>query len=80
MNPYFNKMKSKHIFIFLSACFILRFVLFFSMINILVSSLLKKKEKKMNPYFKKMKSKHILIFLFDCILLLICLIHFAFLT
>ena len=38
MNPYFNKIKSKHIFIVLSAYFILYFVLF-SMINILVSSL-----------------------------------------
>ena len=77
MNPYFNKMKSKHIFIFISACFTLCFVYFFYDQYTYIFTV---KKKKMNPYFKKMKSKHILIFLFYCILVLICLIHFAFLT
>ena len=77
MNPYFNKMKSKHIIIFLSAYFILCFVYFFYG---QYTCIFTGKIKKINPYFKKMKCKHILIFLSDCILLLICFINFAFLT
>ena len=52
MNLYFNRMKSKHIFIFLSAYFILCFVYFFYDQYTCIFTV---KIKKMNPYFKKMK-------------------------
>ena len=81
MNPYFKKIKSKHIFIFFICLFYSLFCFVFSVYDqyTCVFTVKKEKEKKRRwtPILKRWNPN---TFLSDCILLLICLIHFAFLT